>query len=131
MSAPARSVFVFGCYLLVLGAGLVLAPDLLLAPFGFAPSTDVWVHVTGMLVLIIGGYYLVAARAQLQPLLRATVYARLGVLACFGVFSALHWGPAALLLFGAVDAAGAVWTALCLRRAAQAPQGLLQPRAAR
>lgn len=115
MSAAARSVLVFGCYLLVLGVGLVLAPGLLLAPFGFAPSTDVWVHVAGMLVVIIGGYYVVAARAQLQPLLRATIYARFGVLGCFVAFYALHWGPAALLLFGAVDAAGALWTAWALR----------------
>jgi hypothetical protein len=38
MTPAARSIFVFGIYLVLLGAGLMLVPNLVLAPFGFPPT---------------------------------------------------------------------------------------------
>ena len=68
-----------------------------------------------MLVLILGYYYSTAARNNLTPFIRATVYGRFSVLLFFIAFVALGWAPAILILFGVIDAAAAVWTAVSLR----------------
>lgn len=119
MSASARSLFCFGAYLVLLGPLLMAVPDALLAPFGFAPAHDAWVRIAGVLALVIGGYYLVAARHGLQPLVRASVPARVGVCVFFALLALTGTAPKALLLFGAVDLAAAVWTAWALLREGQ------------
>ncbi|BBN57143.1 hypothetical protein TRE132_52680 [Pseudomonas chlororaphis subsp. aurantiaca] len=54
MSHPGKSVFLFGLYMLLLGAALVLAPNLLLPLFGFALTDEVWIRVMGQLALYLG-----------------------------------------------------------------------------
>ena len=68
-----------------------------------------------MLVLFLGVYYVSAARANFLPILEASVRVRIAVPLFFGAFVALGWAAPALLLFGGVDLAGAVWTFLTLR----------------
>jgi hypothetical protein len=120
MNPAARSLHWFGIYLCVLGPGLVIAPALLLAPFGVAPPQEAWVRVAGALALLIGAYYLIAARHGFVPLVQASVPARLGVLGVFIGLVAFASAPPALILFGTVDALAAGWTALLLRRGAWA-----------
>src|SRR5690606_9497486 len=55
VSDPAKTVFAFGWYILVLGAALVLAPNLVLTSFGLPPTGEVWIRVVGMLLLFIAG----------------------------------------------------------------------------
>jgi len=107
---------VFALYLLVLGVGLTVAPNALLSLFGIPETTEVWVRVVGVLVLILALYFAVGARANLVPFFRATVYGRCLVLVFFVVFVLLDLAPPVLILFGVVDATAAAWTALALRR---------------
>jgi len=118
LSAPAKSILVFGVYLLLLGALLVLAPNVLLGLFRIAPTTEVWIRVVGMLVMILGAYYSLAAIAEVRPFMRWTVPIRFCVLFFFASFAVTGLAPATLVLFGLVDVAGACWTAWALRRAA-------------
>lgn len=120
MSAAARSVFVFALYLFGLGLVLLVAPNLLLRTFGLAETDDVWVRVVGMLVVLLGYYYVRGAREELTSFLRWTVHARSAVLVFFVAFVALGFAPPILIAFGAIDAAAAVWTALALRADAEA-----------
>ena len=115
MSRAAVSVFVFGIYLLVVGALLVSVPNAFLGLSGLPPTTEVWVRVVGVLVLCLGTYYTLAARAGIRDFLRWTVPVRAGVMVFFTVFVVLRLVAPPLLVFGAVDLAGAVWTALALR----------------
>ncbi len=115
MTRAARSVFVFSIYLFGLGLLLLVAPNAFLAPFGFPPTTEVWIRVVGMLVVLLGYYYLNAARAGLEPFLRWTVNARCSVVLFFMVFVLAGYAPAQLILFGVVDVAGALWTLFALR----------------
>ena len=119
MNAAAKSVFVFGLYLLVVGLGLLVAPNPFLAPLGFPPATDPsWLRVLGVLTLCLAAYYLVAARANLLPLIRATVFVRGGVFVVFGALVLLKLAPAPLALLGTVDLAAALWTWFTLRATA-------------
>ena len=87
MSKVARSVFVFGLYLVVLGIVLLVAPNFLLGIFFLPSATEVWVRVTGMLVLFLGFYYTQAARKELTDFFRWTLYPRSSVILFFAAFA--------------------------------------------
>ena len=115
MSNAAKSLFVFGVYLILLGMILLFVPNLLLSMFGFAETTEVWIRVIGVLVTILGIYYSLAAKAELNELFRWSVPARASVIFVFTVFVVLGLAPPALLIFGVIDLAAATWTAWALK----------------
>lgn len=117
MSKSARTIFVFGIYLVVLGITLVTVPNLLLGLFGFAETQEVWIRVVGMLVLILGVYDVQAARQGWDGFIRLSVPLRMSVPAFFGAFVLAGLAPPVLLLFAAVDLAAAAWTWVALREA--------------
>jgi hypothetical protein len=115
MSQAARSLYVFGVYLIVAGAGFLLVPNLVLASMGVPPTTEVWIRVLGLLVAIVGIYYNVAARSVATPFFVASVWVRAAVLPVMIALIVLGRGPLALIGFGIADALGALWTGLALR----------------
>ena len=121
MSRSATSVFVFSIYLYVLGFILVVTPDTLLRLFDFPETDDLWIRVVGMLVIILGFYYSHAARADIKPFFVWTVIGRTSVLLFFIAFVIAGLAPPALILFGAIDFAAAMWTLFALRFDAEAP----------
>ena len=127
MSNGARSVFVFGLYLVVLGVILLVVPNFLLKMF-FLPSTgyfcrerqsvpEVWIRVAGMLLLYLGFYYTQAARKEMTDFFQWTVYVRPTVILFFAAFVLFGFASSPLILFGVVDLLGAIWTGLALRSA--------------
>ena len=119
MTPSARSLYVFGIYLLVTGAFLLGAPNTFLALLRLSPTTDPWIRVLGVLVMAIGMLDSASARAELTAYFRVTVWVRLFVLVAFVVLVGLRLAPAILMLFGAIDAAGALWTKVTLAPSAQ------------
>lgn len=115
MSKSAFSLRIFSIYMFALGSVLVAAPNLLLSFFGFPETQEVWIRVVGMLVLIIGYLDFMASGCELLAFFRWSVPARLSVPVFFVAFVALGLAPPVLLLFGAIDLAAAIWTAVCLR----------------
>lgn len=115
MSAPARSLFIFGCYAIIAGLGLVVTPSLVLGIFQFPPTAEGWVRVTGLLAMAIGAYDVLAARHELLAYVRASVAIRLAVALGMVALVATSQMPAPLLLFAAIDALSAVWTTMTLR----------------
>lgn len=115
MNNSARSVFVFGLYLSLLGIILLVAPNFLLGTF-FLPSTnEVWIRVIGVIVLFLAFYYIQAARSGMTDFFRWTVYARPTLIIFFTVFVLLGYADPPLILFGVVDLLGAIWTGLALK----------------
>ena len=115
MSKSAVSVFVFSIYLYILGFILVVTPDTLLGIFDFPQTDGLWIRVVGMLVIILGFYYSHAARAELKPFFVWTVIARTSVLLFFIAFVIAGFAKPALILFGVIDFAAAIWTLFALR----------------
>jgi len=112
MSKAALSMFVFGIYVIVLGVILMVVPNVLLSIFGIPATTEVWVRVVGMLVLLIGYYYIRASRNEKEMIsfYRWTVHARSSVIVFFIIFVALGFVTPLLILFGVVDLLAALWT---------------------
>jgi hypothetical protein len=107
MSHPSKSLFAFGCYLVLVGVTLLLVPNLLLGLFRLPLTTEVWIRVVGMLVL---------ARLENRLFMQWSVWLRGSVILFFGAFVLAGLASPALLLFGAVDFAGALWTWSALRK---------------
>ncbi|MBI3369160.1 MAG: hypothetical protein HY021_12180 [Burkholderiales bacterium] len=110
MSKAAFTIRAFGYYLLVLGVVLILIPNTLLT-LSFMPATnEVWIRVVGVVVFNIGIYYLYAAKCEATAFFRGSVYTRAFVLAAFAAFALLGLAKPMLVLFGAVDFIGGLWT---------------------
>ena len=116
--SPAFTIRIFGSYVLLTGATLLIVPQLLLGLFGFAATDEVWVRVLGAVVVVLGHYYRVCAASDSRAFFAATVVGRLAFCAMMAVLVFTGAGPWMLLLFGAVDVAGALWTWAALRGAA-------------
>ncbi|MGD2104843.1 MAG: hypothetical protein PVJ55_07015 [Anaerolineae bacterium] len=116
MSAATVSVLTYGIYLVALGFVYMVVPNVPLQLFGFQPTSEPWIRVMAAMVVIAGYYYVQAARNRLSVFYRWTLHCR----TFFPVFTAVLVGTGLaepmLLLFGIIDLAGAVWTALALRR---------------
>ena len=126
MSKATFSARVFAVYVFVVSSVLVVAPNALLAIFGIASTSEVWIRVAGVLAFNIGIYAWVGARHR--PFLEASVYTRALVCAAFVVFALLGLASPMIVLFGLIDLAGGVWTWLALKADARAmgaaPAGL-------
>lgn len=116
MSGAAKSLFVFGIYLAVLGSALLLVPNLMLELFGAAPTGEVWIRVVAMLLICLSFFYIQAARNELTSFRRWTATGRAAVIFYFAAFVLFFSAPKALLLFGLIDLASAIWTWIALKK---------------
>ena len=117
MTKSETSLFVFGLYLIVIvGLGFIFMPTTVLDMFGLKYGDDTWPRFVGMLASIIGAYYIIAVRTKLQPMFIWTVWMR--YYAATFMVAMLLFGKigTAVLLFAAIDAAGATWTLMMLKK---------------
>lgn len=115
MTNSARSVLVFGIYLLLSGLSFAFIPNFILPLLGFAETTEVWIRLVGLLAGILGMYFVNAARAGDRRFFGNTLIARLVFFSGVTIFVLLGWASPLLVLFGLIDLAGAAWTWLALR----------------
>ena len=115
MTKSAKTVFIWGIYLILLGGILVVAPNALLRVFGFPATNEVWIRVVGVLLLILAYYSIEAAWKEYADFFQWSVYARASVIVFFTGFVILGLAQPMLILFGAIDLLGATWTGLALR----------------
>jgi|GEM_PF-179565 hypothetical protein len=116
MTLAGKSVYYFGFYLLGLGLILTAVPNLLLSTFQLPETNEVWIRVVGVIVFNIGLYYVFMAPQNNTTFLMLSVFTRAAILLWFIVFAVIGWAPYTLVLFGLVDAAGAVWTYTSLKK---------------
>ena len=115
MSNTAKSILVFGIYMAVVGLGFLVVPNAILPLFGFATTGEPWIRVVGSLVSIFAFFYIQAARTELKPLFRWTLYGRAWAFVVFVVLVVLGLAKPMLILFGVIDLLGAIWTGVALR----------------
>lgn len=115
MTSAGKSIYYFGFYLLILGITLTVVPNILLSTFLLPETSEVWIRVVGIIVFNIGLYYIFMAPANQVLFYTLTIYTRVLILLWFIVFVLMGWAPTPLIMFGLVDAVGAVWTYTALR----------------
>ena len=114
MNAATLSVFVWGIYVILNGVLLLLIPKRTLSLFGHDAPKDHWIRVVGILALSLGYFYIVAAQNELVSLYWASIYARVAGFLGFTALVVFKQAKSKIILFGILDAIGAVWTLLTL-----------------
>jgi hypothetical protein len=99
----------------VLGTLLLVVPNFLLGLFLFPGTTEVWIRVVGVVVLVLAFYDIQAGRKEITEYFKASVPIRVTPIIFFTIFVLLGFTRPQLILFGVVDLLGAIWTALTLR----------------
>jgi len=115
MTGATLSILAYGIYLAVLGVVYMIVPNGPLQLFGFRPTTEPWIRVMAAMVVIVGYYYIQAARRRMTAFYRLTLHCRVFFPIFTVVLVVAGLAEPMLLLFGAIDLAGAAWTALALR----------------
>lgn len=116
MSRAALSVLAFGIYLASGGLLLLLVPERLCDLLGLRPPGDpLWVRLSGMFFLDLAYYCIKAALDEQRTFLRWTVTTRPLTFLFIGSFVLLGFAGRNLLIFGLIDVAASLWTALALR----------------
>ena len=90
---------------------------------GIAETTEVWVRVVGVLVVVIGVLDILIARADLRIVIRWGIYLRSGAAASLVAFAIADLVEPGILIFAAVDALSVVWAVLALRAEARTGTG--------
>src|SRR5947207_2470686 len=103
MSGPARSLFIYGIYLAVVSIILIVTPNFVLPLLGLPTSSEVWIRVAAVLALLLAFYDIQAARNELSPFIRWSVFTRGSVIFFFGGFVLLGFIGPGLLIFGVID----------------------------
>ncbi|HEX2684239.1 MAG TPA: hypothetical protein VHL77_09915 [Ferruginibacter sp.] len=115
MTRSGKSVFYFGLYLVLTGAFIFFAPTDFVSIFKLPEVPPAWARILGIIVAILGAYYVVAGRNSLKPFIRATIYLRLFFLVSLIILVLAGELEKAFLPFGIIDMLGAIWTALALK----------------
>jgi uncharacterized protein YjeT (DUF2065 family) len=103
MNRTGISLFYLGFYLVVIGFGLLLAPDLTLKILqSNADYGDVFPRVAGMLMSGLGLSIFGMIRARSSELYPATLFMRVYFIACIIAFYAMTGDPLFLVLVGIV-----------------------------
>lgn len=118
MTHASRSLFVFGIYVLIAGVLFLAAPQFVIATLHLPPATLGWARMVGLLALVIGAYDVISARAGFLPYVKASVWIRVAFATGVTIVVASGEMPPPVLILAAIDAAGAVWTAIALRTVA-------------
>jgi hypothetical protein len=104
------SLTVQGLYVLTSGLLILFATNTVLPLFGFAPTTEIWVKVVGILGTCFSILYYYINKYGSREIVFSTVLGRLLASACFVIMVLMGEAPTALLLFGIIDTATAIWT---------------------
>jgi hypothetical protein len=119
MTPSAQSIFLFGIYVALLGVLLIFLPNVLLGMVKVPATNEVWIRLAGMLLLIMGFFYVQAGRSGLVPFFKWTLVTR-GVAFFFVLgFWLCDFVSWIILVFWLGDLAGMIWTGTALRREKQ------------
>ena len=114
MTRAALSVYMYGLYLISSGLPFLLIPHFTLGMFGLSAGDDLWVRFVGVLIAIIGSFYVAAVLTRSDRMLSWSVPARYTTATFMAVMVALEEAGLALLIFASLDAltASLTWVAI-------------------
>jgi hypothetical protein len=115
MTASAKSLFYMGIYGVCLGLLLIIIPGSLISFMQLPPLQEGWARIISLLALVIGTYDIFCGKNNIVPMIHLSMYVRLGFAIAVVLLVAFNQMPVMILLAGALDALGALWTWLALK----------------
>jgi hypothetical protein len=91
-------------------------PDTILPLLGIPATTEVWIRILGLLVVLLGYYYVIAAQKEIKDFFNATIPVRLVFFLGILVLVLTKVAYPILIIFGIIDLLGAIWTTWALRK---------------
>lgn len=116
MNQSAKSVLVFGYYLTIVGFILLVIPNWWLGLFGMPLTDEVWIRLSGLLLMALSVYYIVAAKHNLTVIFKVTACIRSSIIFFFTAFVLLGMAKPILILFAFFDFCGGAWTYLSMKK---------------
>lgn len=116
MSKAAKTVWIFGCYLIAEGAFLLFAPSWILSTIGIPEPDSIWRIVLGFVVAVLGYYYVRNAKENLTPFFKFTVQIRMTQFVFFVWLYFFQQGTIALIAFSFIEFIAGLWTWKALRK---------------
>jgi hypothetical protein len=110
MSQSAVSMLVFGLYMLVQGALLLIVPNVLLSVLQLPPTNEIWIRATGYALMALGFYYTQAARHNIRAFFYWTIPVRITQFFVFLSFVLLGLVGPILLLTAGLELLAGLWT---------------------
>lgn len=110
MQKTYKSMYGQMIYVLLAGLQLLFIPNVLLGIVGLEPTTEIWIRIMGMLVLVLSIYYYYMAKYGNDKVVWATVLGRLIFCGGLVVFVLLGLAKPALIGFAIVETGLAIWT---------------------
>lgn len=110
MDKPAKTVWLFGIYLIIEGFFLMLAPAWILDAIGIPEPNSVWRVILGFVVAVLGYYYVRNAKENLIPFFGFTVQIRIIQFVFFAGLYVFERGTIALVAFSFVEFVAGMWT---------------------
>ena len=115
MTRAGNSLFWFGIFIFLTGLLFAVIPQSIISLMKLPEIPTNWARFIGLIVMVIGTYDMICGRWDVIPFIKASVFVRFGFALGTILFFVLGQMPATILLFGAADALGAIWTILALR----------------
>ncbi|MEP1094003.1 MAG: hypothetical protein ABJG78_02775 [Cyclobacteriaceae bacterium] len=116
MNKAAKTIWVFGIYLLAEGIFLMLAPAWVLTEIGIPEAQSIWRLIVGFVVAALGYYYIRNAKENLSPFFRFTIQIRIVQLAFFLFLYFFERGTLPLVGFSLIEFLAGIWTWRALRQ---------------
>src|SRR3972149_2934893 len=116
MTSTAKSIFYYSFYMMGVGSGLLLIPNMLLGVFGFDPTNDIWIRILGLFAFCAGMFFFDCGLKKQTGFFRVSVPERIVFfLEMAGIVLFLPANPL-LVAISSVDLFGAIWLCtLCPR----------------
>ncbi|MBN2159428.1 MAG: hypothetical protein JW807_08530 [Spirochaetes bacterium] len=122
MTRAGKSIFYFGFWVLACGVSLMFFPEFCLNIAGIDLNDYITVRLFGMVLIYLSIYYFVAGQhPEFRPLYLTTVFTRSSALVLVIGFVLLGMAKPIVIGFVVVDALGALWTGLALRKDGASP----------
>jgi len=110
LSKSANSVFLYGIYIVIVGAAFLFLPNLCLQLLGMKTTSEVWIHITGWFGIWLGIHYIVSARSESIAFIQTSVYGHPTFIPFLWVLVLFHLIEPPVLIIGAIDVLTAIWT---------------------
>jgi hypothetical protein len=116
MSKSAKSVLVYGIYLAINGLMLLFIPNVLTSSLGIEPTNEVWIRLSGILLMAIAVYYILGAKYEIIVILKATAFIRVSIILFFTAFVLLDLVSPNIIIISVIDFLGGFWTFVMLKK---------------
>jgi hypothetical protein len=115
MTRSGNSLFFFGIYVVFTGLLFVIIPEKLTSLMLLPTIPSGWARFIGLLAMVIGSYDIFAGQANIKPIIKISVFVRLGFALGSILLYVFGQMPISIILLGGVDAVGAIWTTMALK----------------